>query len=103
MRAVQEREIVVDGHEREREREIVFLLQRLHVDVTRDEFYYRGLCEEISKHQTRRRDVCWVRVSEVYHRSQFGIAGFSFALVLLVFIFTGAFFSTVYFLLHHFH
>ncbi|XP_042055202.1 UPF0481 protein At3g47200-like [Salvia splendens] len=100
VRVVQEREILIDGHERERE--IVFLLQRLHVDVTRDEFYYRGLCEEISKHQTRRRDVCWVRMSEVYHRSQFGVAGFSLAVVLLVFIFTGAFFSTVYFLLHHF-
>ncbi|KAG6431380.1 hypothetical protein SASPL_109459 [Salvia splendens] len=100
VRVVQEREILINGHERERE--IVFLLQRLHVDVTRDEFYYRGLCEEISKHQRRRRDVCWVRMSEFYHRSQFGIAGFSLAVVLLVFIFTGAFFSTVYFLLHHF-
>lgn len=100
VRVVQEREIIVlDGG---REREIVFLLQRLHVDVKRDDFYYRGLCEEVSKHERRRRDVCWVRISDAYHRSKFGVAGFSLVILLLVFLVTGALFSTVYVLLHHF-
>lgn len=102
VRLLLEREILIDGHERENH-EIVFLMQRLHVDINGDDFYYRGLCEEVSKHQARRRDVWWVRMRDVYHRSQFGFAGFSLAVLLLVFLFTGAFFSMVYLLLHHFH
>ncbi|KAH6831860.1 hypothetical protein C2S53_008353 [Perilla frutescens var. hirtella] len=100
VRLLQEREVLIDGHEREKE--IAFLLQKLHVDINPDDFYYGGLCEQVRHHQTRRRDVWWERVRDVYHGTRFGLAGFSLALLLLVFLFTGAFFSAVYFLLHHF-
>ncbi|KAL7144360.1 hypothetical protein ABFS83_07G006300 [Erythranthe nasuta] len=99
VRFFRNKEIIIDGHEREGE--IVFLFQKLHMDLNVKEFYYNGLCEEISGYQSRRIGLCGI-IRHVYHRTHLGVAGLSLAMLILVFLFTGVFFSTVYFLLHHF-
>lgn len=100
VRLLQEKEILIDGHETEGG--IVLLFKSLHVDVNVMDFYYRGVCEQVSSYQRRKRDVCWVRMRNLYHRSNLGLAGFSLVVFVVVFLFTGAFFTTVSFLLHHF-
>lgn len=99
VRLLHDKEILIDGHERERE--IVFLFQKLHVDLDVKEFYYNGLCEEISGYKPRKVGLLQC-LRHVYHRTQLGVAGFSLAMFILVFLFTGVFFTTVYFLMHHY-
>ncbi|KAL8484837.1 hypothetical protein ACS0TY_027216 [Phlomoides rotata] len=100
VRLLQEKEILLDGHETEGG--IVLLFKSLHVDVNVMDFYYRGVCEHVSRYQGRKRDVFWVRMRNLYHKSNLGVASFSLVVLVVVFLFTGAFFSAVSFLLHHF-
>ncbi|KAI3469289.1 hypothetical protein Pfo_025952 [Paulownia fortunei] len=100
VRLLHGKEILIDGHDREGE--IVYLFQRLHVDINEKDFYYRGLCEQVNGYQTRRRPVWWQDIRHTYHKTHLGIAGFSLAMLFLVVLFTGALISALSFLLHHF-
>lgn len=99
-RLLQEKDILLDGHYQEAE--IVILFKKLLVHVNAEEFYYKGVCDEVQGYKASKGRVQRATLQYVYHRTHFGIAGFSLAMLLLVFLFTGVLFSVLNFLLHHF-
>ncbi|XP_051129288.1 UPF0481 protein At3g47200-like [Andrographis paniculata] len=85
-----------------REAETVIMLKRLQTGVNVKEFYYRGVCEEVNRYKASEGRAQWETLRHIYHRTRLGIAGFTLALVVLVFLFTGVLFSVLTYLLHHF-
>ncbi|KAL2459709.1 Plant protein of unknown function [Forsythia ovata] len=86
----------------EREGEFLNLMKKLQVEINVQDFYYGEICRRVNEHQNSRRQTWWQKAKHIYYKSELGVVGFVLAIILLVFLFTGIFFSAVSFLLHHF-
>ncbi|GFQ01772.1 upf0481 protein at3g47200 [Phtheirospermum japonicum] len=101
VRLLQEKDILI-GHGHEREGQVVHLFQRLNVDINEEDFYYKGICEQINGYQTRGKQVSWKNIRHSYYKSHLGIVGLSLGMLFVVVLFTAGLISALYFLLHHF-
>ncbi|KAL2470279.1 Plant protein of unknown function (DUF247) [Abeliophyllum distichum] len=99
---LQKKRILIDsGYESEGK--ILNLMKKLQVEINVQDFYYGEICKLVNDHQYSRRQTWGRKLKHLYYKNEFGVVGLVLAIMLLVFLFTGIFFSVVAFLLHHFH
>lgn len=99
LRLLCKREIIVERFEKEGE--ILDLFKNIRVKVNMDDFYYRGICDEVNGYGRNELPVLCRKIKHGYSKTPFGLAGLVVAVLILVVTFTGILFSLLSFTLHH--
>ncbi|XP_057471953.1 UPF0481 protein At3g47200-like [Actinidia eriantha] len=97
VRLLYRRRILTNGLERREE--ILDLFKKLHVKLNVNDFYYKGLCEQVSEYKTANWGVWCKQMKQRHCRSPLAII---LAILLLVLTFTGTLFTVLSFSHHHF-
>lgn len=90
----------------EDEEEILRVFDSLHVKINVEDFYYRGLCEKVSRFSDdmgmkKKKKVLCQKMGHVYHRTPWGAAAFVVAILALVSSLSAAVFFAIKFFFHH--
>ncbi|THF96352.1 UPF0481 protein At3g47200-like [Camellia sinensis] len=81
----------------ERKEEIIGLFNKVRVDVDANDYYYKGLCEQVKEYKRS----IFKKIKDSYSKTHLAVAWFSLAVLFLVLTFIGTMFSILSFTLHH--